>query len=101
MQFSVFFIPMSIINLAAGQISIKHGAKGPNIAPVSACATGTHAIGDAFRMIQRGDADVVISGGCESTICPLGIGGFSGMKLPRNFCLKPAVIAFRLTSENS
>jgi 3-oxoacyl-[acyl-carrier-protein] synthase II len=79
-KISPFFIPMSIINLAAGQISIKCGAKGPNIAPVSACATGTHAIGDAFRMIQRGDADAVISGGTESTICPLGIGGFSVMK---------------------
>ncbi len=79
-KISPFFIPMSIINLAAGQISIKHGAKGPNLAPVSACATGTHAIGDAFRMIQRGDADAVISGGTESTVCPLGIGGFSVMK---------------------
>jgi len=79
-KISPFFIPMSIINLAAGQISIKHGAKGPNVAPVSACATGTHAIGDAFRMIQRGDADAVISGGAESTVCPLGIGGFSVMK---------------------
>ncbi len=79
-KISPFFIPMSIINLAAGQISILHGAKGPNIAPVSACATGTHAIGDAFRMIQRGDADAVISGGSESTVCPLGIGGFSVMK---------------------
>lgn len=79
-KISPFFIPMSIINLAAGQISIMHGAKGPNIAPVSACATGTHAIGDAFRMIQRGDADAVISGGTESTVCPLGIGGFSVMK---------------------
>lgn len=79
-KISPFFIPMSIINLAAGQISIRFGAKGPNLAPVSACATGTHAIGDAFRIIQRGDADVVISGGTESTICPLGIGGFSVMK---------------------
>jgi len=79
-KISPFFIPMSIINLAAGQISIKHGAKGPNVAPVSACATGTHAIGDAFRMIQRGDADAIISGGAESTVCPLGIGGFSVMK---------------------
>ncbi|MEN8688127.1 MAG: beta-ketoacyl-ACP synthase II [Desulfuromonadales bacterium] len=79
-KISPFFIPMSIINLAAGQISILHGAKGPNIAPVSACATGTHAIGDAFRMIQRGDADAIISGGSESTVCPLGIGGFSVMK---------------------
>lgn len=79
-KISPFFIPMTIINLAAGQISIKCGAKGPNIAPVSACATGTHAIGDAFRMIQRGDADAVIAGGTESTVCPLGIGGFSVMK---------------------
>jgi 3-oxoacyl-[acyl-carrier-protein] synthase II len=79
-KISPFFIPMSIINLAAGQISIKLGAKGPNVAPVSACATGTHSIGDAFRMIQRGDADAVISGGTESTVCPLGIGGFSVMK---------------------
>ena len=79
-KISPFFIPMSIINLAAGQISIMHGAKGPNIAPVSACATGTHAMGDAFRTIQRGDADAVISGGSESTVCPLGIGGFSVMK---------------------
>lgn len=79
-KISPFFIPMSIINLAAGQISIKCGAKGPNIAPVSACATGTHAIGDAYRMIQRGDADAVISGGTEATICPLGIGGFAVMK---------------------
>ncbi len=79
-KISPFFIPMTIINLAAGQISIKHGAKGPNLAPVSACATGTHAIGDAFRMIQRGDADAVIAGGAESTICSLGIGGFAVMK---------------------
>jgi 3-oxoacyl-[acyl-carrier-protein] synthase II len=79
-KISPFFIPMSIINLAAGQISIKCGAKGPNIAPVSACATGTHSIGDAFRMIQRGDADAVIAGGTEATVCPLGIGGFSVMK---------------------
>ncbi len=77
---SPFFIPMTIINLAAGQISIKCGAKGPNIAPVSACASGTHAIGDAFRMIQRGDADAVLAGGTESTVCSLGIGGFAVMK---------------------
>ncbi|MDH3454687.1 MAG: beta-ketoacyl-ACP synthase II, partial [Desulfuromonadales bacterium] len=79
-KISPFFIPMTIINLAAGQISIKCGAKGPNLAPVSACATGTHSIGDAFRMIQRGDADAVIAGGTESTICPLGMGGFAVMK---------------------
>ncbi len=79
-KISPFFIPMTIINLAGGQISIKCGAKGPNLAPVSACATGTHSIGDAFRMIQRNDADAVIAGGTESTICKLGIGGFSVMK---------------------
>jgi len=79
-KISPFFIPMTIINLAGGQISIKFGAKGPNLAPVSACATGTHSIGDAFRMIQRNDADAVIAGGTESTICGLGIGGFSVMK---------------------
>ncbi len=77
---SPFFIPMTIINLAGGQISIKCGAKGPNIAPVSACATGTHSIGDAYRMIQRGDADAVISGGTEATICPLALSGFAVMK---------------------
>jgi 3-oxoacyl-[acyl-carrier-protein] synthase II len=79
-KISPFFIPMSIINLAPGQISIMSGAKGPNLSPVSACATGTHAIGDAFRMIQRGDADAAIAGGSESTVCPLGIGGFAVMK---------------------
>jgi 3-oxoacyl-[acyl-carrier-protein] synthase II len=77
---SPFFIPMTIINLAGGQISIKCGAKGPNIAPVSACATGTHSIGDAYRMIQRSDADAVIAGGTEATICPLAMGGFAVMK---------------------
>jgi 3-oxoacyl-[acyl-carrier-protein] synthase II len=79
-KISPFFIPMTIINLAGGQISIKCGAKGPNLAPVSACATGTHSIGDAYRMIQRGDADAVIAGGTEGTICPLAMGGFSVMK---------------------
>ncbi len=79
-KISPFFIPMSIINLAAGHISIKSGAKGPNIAPVSACASGTHAIGDAFRMIQRGDADAAIAGGSESTICAMAVGGFAVIK---------------------
>lgn len=77
---SPFFIPMSIINLAAGQISIKTGAKGPNLAPVSACATGTHAIGDAFRIIQRGDADAALAGGTEATVCTMGMAGFAVMK---------------------
>ena len=77
---SPFFIPMLIINLAPGQISIRYGAKGPNVSSVSACATGTHSIGDAFRMIQRGDADAMIAGGTESTVTPLGIAGFNVMK---------------------
>ncbi|MFI5294614.1 MAG: beta-ketoacyl-ACP synthase II [Thermodesulfovibrionales bacterium] len=75
-----FFIPMLIINLAAGQISIKFGAKGPNSAPATACATGSHAIGDAFKVIQRGDADAMIAGGTESCITSMGIGGFNAMK---------------------
>jgi 3-oxoacyl-[acyl-carrier-protein] synthase II len=79
-KISPFFIPMLIINLAPGQISIKYGAKGPNISSVSACATGTHSIGDAYHMIARGDADAMIAGGCEATITRLGVGGFNVMK---------------------
>jgi 3-oxoacyl-[acyl-carrier-protein] synthase II len=75
-----FFIPMLIINLAAGQISIKFGAKGPNSAIATACATGSHSIGDALKIIQSGEADVMIAGGTESVITPLGIGGFNAMK---------------------
>ena len=75
-----FFIPMLIVNLAAGQISIKFGAKGPNSAVATACATGSHAIGDAYKIIQRGDADIMIAGGTEAVITPLGIGGFNAMK---------------------
>jgi 3-oxoacyl-[acyl-carrier-protein] synthase II len=75
-----FFIPMLVINLAAGQVSIKFGAKGPNSAVSTACATGSHAIGDAFKIVQRGDADVMIAGGTEAVITPLGIGGFTAMK---------------------
>lgn len=79
-KLSPFFIPMLIINLASGQISILFGAKGPNSAVATACATGSHAIGDAFKIIQRGDADVMIAGGAESVITPLGIGGFNAMR---------------------
>jgi 3-oxoacyl-[acyl-carrier-protein] synthase II len=75
-----FFIPMSIINELSGHISMRFGAKGPNISVVTACATGTHSIGDAFKWIQRGDADAMIAGGTEATICPLAVGGFNAMK---------------------
>jgi 3-oxoacyl-[acyl-carrier-protein] synthase II len=75
-RISPFFIPALIINLAPGQVSIKYGMKGPNYSPVSACATGNHSIGDALMIIERDMADVMIAGGCEATITPLGIGGF-------------------------
>jgi len=75
-----FFIPMSVINLAAGQVSIRFGAKGPNSAVATACSSGSHAIGDAFKIIQRGDADAMIAGGSEAVITPLGIAGFAVMK---------------------
>ena len=77
---SPFFIPMLIANMAPGQISIAFGAKGPNVAVETACAAGTHAVGDAFKHIQRGAADVMITGGVESTITPLGISGFNAMR---------------------
>jgi 3-oxoacyl-[acyl-carrier-protein] synthase II len=77
---SPFFVPMIIVNLAPGQISIRHGAKGPNLSQVSACSSGAHAIGDAFRVIQRGDVDAMICGGAEATVTPLGVGGFNSMR---------------------
>jgi 3-oxoacyl-[acyl-carrier-protein] synthase II len=77
---SPFFIPMTIINLTSGHISIRYGVKGPNSAVATACATGTHAIGDAFKLIQRGAADAMICGGSEAVITPLGITGFTAMK---------------------
>ena len=77
---SPFFIPALISDIASGHISIKYGFKGPNYGIVSACATATHAIGNAFRTIQSGDADIIISGGCEASIHPLAIAGFSNMK---------------------
>lgn len=79
-RISPFFIPMLITNLAAGQISMRFGARGPNSCVTTACAAGTHAIGDSFKIIQRGDADAMIAGGSESAITPLTIAGFANMK---------------------
>ncbi len=79
-RISPFFIPMLIVNEAPGQISMRFGAKGPNSSVVTACATGNHNIGDAWKLIQRGDADAIIAGGVESTITPLAVSGFNAMK---------------------
>jgi 3-oxoacyl-[acyl-carrier-protein] synthase II len=79
-KISPFFIPATIINLAAGQVSIRYGAKGPNEATATACTTSAHSIGDAYRIIERGDADVMIAGGSEAAITPMGIGGFAAMR---------------------
>ena len=79
-RISPFFIPMLIPDIACGYISIKHGLKGPNYATVSACATASHAIADAFRIIQYGDADVMVCGGSEAPITPMGLGGFNAMR---------------------
>ncbi|HEX8943949.1 MAG TPA: beta-ketoacyl-ACP synthase II [Gemmatimonadaceae bacterium] len=79
-KISAFFIPMFISDIAAGLVSMRYNAKGPNYATISACATSAHAIGDAFRTIQYGDADLVITGGSEATVTPMAIGGFANMK---------------------
>ena len=79
-KISPFFIPSAIINLAAGQVSIRFGAKGPNSATCTACSASAHAIGDAFEIIRRGDADVMVAGGSEAAITPMGVGGFAAMR---------------------
>jgi 3-oxoacyl-[acyl-carrier-protein] synthase II len=79
-RISPFFIPAAIINLASGHISIRYGAKGPNSATATACSASAHAVGDSFRMIEHGDAEIMICGGAEAAITPMGVGGFAAMK---------------------
>ncbi len=79
-KISPFFIPAAIVNLAAGQVSMRFGAKGPNEATATACTTSAHSIGDSFRIIQHNDADVMIAGGAEAAITPMGVGGFAAMR---------------------
>ena len=79
-RISPFFIPAAIINLASGVISIRYGARGPNSATATACSASAHAVGDSFRIIERGDAEVMICGGTEAAITPMGVGGFAAMK---------------------
>jgi 3-oxoacyl-[acyl-carrier-protein] synthase II len=79
-KISPFFIPAAIVNLAAGHVSMKYGAKGPNEATATACTTSAHSIGDSFRIIQHEDADVMIAGGAEAAITPMGVGGFAAMR---------------------
>ncbi len=79
-RISPFFIPASIVNLASGHVSIRHGAKGPNSATCTACSSSAHAVGDSFKLVQRGAADVMICGGAEAAITPMGVGGFAAMR---------------------
>lgn len=79
-RISPFFIPMMIADMASGRVSMRYGLKGPNYATTSACATSSHALGDAFILIQRGDADVMVTGGAEASICEMGVGGFNAMR---------------------
>jgi len=77
---SPFFVPSALINLASGHISIAHGLRGPNLSMVTACSTGAHAIGEAAHALRTGKADVMVAGGCEAAVCPIGVGGFDAMK---------------------
>ncbi|MGA8870043.1 MAG: beta-ketoacyl synthase N-terminal-like domain-containing protein, partial [Candidatus Acidiferrales bacterium] len=79
-KISPFFIPSAIVNLAAGNVSIRYGAKGPNSATATACSAGAHAVGDAYKIIQRCDAEVMIAGGSEAAVTPMSIGGFGAMR---------------------
>lgn len=79
-RISPFFVPASIINMIAGHVSMRYGFKGPNLAVVTACTTGLHCIGEAARKIEYGDADVIVAGGSEATVSPLGVGGFAAMR---------------------
>jgi 3-oxoacyl-[acyl-carrier-protein] synthase II len=79
-RISPFFIPASIINLAAGQVSIRLGARGPNLATCTACTASAHAVGESFEIIRRGDADIMIAGGSEASITPMGVGGFAALR---------------------
>ena len=79
-KISPFFIPSAIINLASGQVSIRFGARGPNQASCTACSASAHAIGDSYEIIKRGDADVMIAGGAEAAVTPMGVGGFGSMR---------------------
>ena len=97
---SPYFIPTMISDIAAGQISIRHGFKGINYGIVSACATGSHAIGDAYRQIKYGDADIIISGGSEASISPMSIAGFANMKaLTKNPDINTACRPFDLNRD--
>jgi 3-oxoacyl-[acyl-carrier-protein] synthase II len=77
---SPYFVPMIIVNMAPGMVSVRFGLKGPNLSHVSACSTGAHAIGEAYRALQRGEVDAMFAGGCEATVTPLGVGGFNAMR---------------------